>query len=88
MDKWLEKMYESYLEDRYPLKELKKEKMDKEYETYLVLCEGLPKEFKELFREYVRTREERCNVEMAAAYESGFKGAVQLIFSCIKEGRI
>ena len=31
MDKWLEKMYESYLEDRYPLKELKKEKMDKEY---------------------------------------------------------
>lgn len=88
MDKWLEKMYESYLQEKYPLQNMKKEVMDKEYETYIFLHENLPKDFKAQFREYVKLREERCNLEGMAAYESGFKAAVQLLLSCLKEGGI
>lgn len=86
MDNLLQKLYEIHLQtEEFPLGKPNKEEMDRECESYIFLCENLPKKMKSVLLDYLDLHNRRHNAEIETAYESGFKTAIRLIFGCIKE---
>jgi hypothetical protein len=86
MDKIIEKLYNSHLqEEQFPFGIAEKESMQKEYELYCMLTQTMPQPMREQFREYVTLNEERHQSELKTIYEQGFKMAIKLILEGIKE---
>ena len=86
MDKVIEKLYNLHLEEeQFPFGVVDKESMEKEYDTYCMLAQTLPKFMKQQLSEYANLNDERHKRELQAAYEYGFKTAMKLILESVKE---
>ena len=85
MEKILSKLYEIQQNIAQPFAFFDKKKIDKECQCYDYLYNHLPEELKKIFLEYLELRNLRNNHELQAAYESGFKTAVQLFMEVLRE---
>ena len=86
MEKMIEKFYQLHLqEEQFPFGITDREKMEKEYDAYIMLSQTLPKFMKEQLSEYVNLSDERHKAELQAAYEYGFKTAIKLMLESVKD---
>lgn len=85
MEKIINKLYEMSLNTAEPFGFFDKESTEQEWRCYDSLYDNLSKEDREIFREYVNLRGLRSAHELQAAYEKGFKTAIQLLMEALKE---
>lgn len=86
MDKIIEDLFALYMErDSSVLESISKEEMDKEWDLYFLILEGLAKKDEPLFSEYLALRQAREDAKVANAYKQGFQTAVRLLIECLQE---
>jgi hypothetical protein len=86
MEKIIEKLYELHVKEEPEVFTMTdREKMQREYDTYLAFSQILLPHMREELREYVNLNEERHKDELQKAYTNGFKAAIKLVLEGIKE---
>ena len=83
MEKIIDKLFELCANTSQTFGFFDKEATDRECEFFDYLLNNLPPEHKNIFSKYIELRGIRTANELQAAYESGFKTAVQLFVEAL-----
>ena len=86
MENFIDQFYDLYLKNEsFPFGKINKEAYQHEWGLYNMLYENLPEKYKNIFKEYIRAREDREREEKKAIYKNAFKHGMQLIMESIQK---